>query len=112
MSEAQDGGKLIIKTGTVDYNIKIFLQDDGLGIAEENLTRKIQPFFTTKASGRGAGLGLSICHGVIKEHNGSIYAGSKLGKSSSFIIELPIVIENAPAELVEPSTREPNASES
>ena len=65
--------------------------DDGPGIPESYLTRIFDPFFTTKEVGKGTGLGLSLSYGMIKEHGGNIYARSRLGDGSTFVIELPII---------------------
>lgn len=94
MTESHGGGKLIIKTETVDSNIRICFKDDGAGINEETINKIFDPFFTTKEMGKGTGLGLSICHGIINEHGGRIYAESELGKEATFIIELPISMVN------------------
>ncbi|MBA7569005.1 Sensor kinase CckA [subsurface metagenome] len=56
---------------------------------------------------KGAGLGLSICHGIITQHNGKIYAQSELGKGATFVIELPIVAEPALAGKAEVIKKEP-----
>ncbi|MFC2056222.1 ATP-binding protein [Chloroflexota bacterium] len=88
---AQDGGNLIIRTETVNGFIRISFADDGPGIAEENMQRLFEPFFTTREVGQGTGLGLSICYGIIKEHEGTIHAESKEGEGATFIIELPII---------------------
>ncbi|GAI53571.1 unnamed protein product, partial [marine sediment metagenome] len=53
------------------------------------------PFFTTREVGGGTGLGLSICHGIVAEHGGRIYARSKPGKGATFIVELPVITEEA-----------------
>ena len=62
----------------------------GPGITQENLEHLFDPFFTTKEVGKGTRLGLSICHGIITEHGGRIYAESELGKGTTFVAELPI----------------------
>jgi two-component system NtrC family sensor kinase len=49
------------------------------------------PFFTTKDAGKGTGPGLSICHGIVTEHGGRIYAQSRPGQGATFIVELPVV---------------------
>lgn len=90
MKEAHHGGTLTITTTKSGTNVRLAITDDGPGIPKENLNRIFDPFFTTKPVGKGTGLGLSICYGIINEHNGHIYAESELGKSSTFIIELPM----------------------
>jgi PAS domain S-box-containing protein len=95
MMENDDSRTLSIITGHEDNTIKISLADSGAGIAEDNLNRIFEPFFTTKSMGKGTGLGLSICYGIVTKHNGKIYAQSKPGKGTTFIVELPIEVPNA-----------------
>ncbi len=90
MELAGKGSRLLVKTEAVDNTIRISFTDDGPGIAKENLTRIFDPFFTTRDVGQGAGLGLSVCHGIVGEHGGKIYATSELGKGATFVVELPI----------------------
>lgn len=91
MQLAQGSGKLIVKTERIDNSIRASFVDDGPGIAEGNMGRIFNPFFTTREVGKGLGLGLSICYAIITEHNGRIYAKSKQGYGATFIIELPLI---------------------
>jgi two-component system NtrC family sensor kinase len=93
MLEAHGKGHFTIRTRTNGQKTKIIVEisDDGPGIPERNLTRIFDPFFTTKEVGKGTGLGLSISYGTIKEHGGDIYARSRLGKGTTFFIELPVI---------------------
>jgi len=91
MKQAHEGGKLNIRTETVSDMIRISITDDGPGIAEENLDKIFNPFFTTREVGEGTGLGLSLSYGIIQEHHGKIYAASELGKGTTFIVELPVI---------------------
>lgn len=93
MTEANGGGKLIIKTEENKRYVRITFTDDGPGIPAEHLDKIFDPFFTTKGEKSGTGLGLSVCHGIITEHGGRIYAKSKPGKGASFFVELPIIAE-------------------
>ncbi len=68
---------------------QIQIADNGPGIPEEILPGIFDPFFTTKPIGKGVGLGLSICSGIIREHKGSIRVSSELGKGTEFIFMLP-----------------------
>ena len=52
-------------------------------------------------------MGLSVCHGIMAEHNGRIYAESKPGKGATFIVELPIICEEKQLEMAEPAADEP-----
>ncbi|MHB8085987.1 MAG: PAS domain S-box protein [Dehalococcoidia bacterium] len=90
MYEANKRGLLQVSTERIQDTVKIVFQDDGPGILPANLTHIFDPFFTTKEVGKGTGLGLSISYGIIREHNGNIFAESKPGQGTSFIIELPI----------------------
>jgi two-component system NtrC family sensor kinase len=71
-------------------HVWIVFQDDGPGIASENLAHIFDPFFTTKRPGRGTGLGLSICKTVLREHGGNIEAASGPGGGAVFTITLPV----------------------
>jgi len=104
---AHGGGRLAIKTEQVNGTIRISFKDNGLGIAKENLERIFNPFFTTRRVGQGTGLGLSVCHGIVTQHKGRIWAESQLGKVAAFIVELPIVTEDKQLELPEPVVQEP-----
>ena len=106
MDLAHGKGKLSIKTEKIDDTIRISFKDDGSGIAKENMDKIFNPFFTTREVGEGTGLGLSMCHGIIAEHNGRIYAESKLGKGATFVVELPIVTKPEQLELAEPEVEE------
>jgi PAS domain S-box-containing protein len=69
--------------------IRLTVTDTGCGIAAENLARVFEPFFTTKPVGEGTGLGLSVVHGIIVAHGGSIDVQSAPGKGTEFLILLP-----------------------
>lgn len=97
MTDAYMKGKLCIETKKVGESIQITFTDNGPGIPEENLKRIFDPFFTTKTVGKGTGLGLSICYGIIQQHNGHIYAKSKFGEGSTFVVEIPIISDGQPA---------------
>lgn len=103
---AHGRGNLVIKTEAVDGTIRTSFEDDGPGIAKENMERIFNPFFTTREVGKGTGLGLSICHGIITEHGGRIYAESELGRGATFIVELPIVSEEKQLEPAGPAADE------
>ncbi|MFC2045672.1 ATP-binding protein [Chloroflexota bacterium] len=107
MKLAHGKGNLLIKTESGDSTILISFEDNGPGIAEENLYKIFSPFFTTRQTGMGTGLGLSVCHGIIAEHQGRINVESKLGKGAIFKIELPII-----TDLVQTRGTEMNYTES
>ena len=60
-------------------------------VPAEYLDKLFDPFFTTRGERGGTGLGLSVCHGIVTEHGGRIYAKTKPGKGATFFVELPIV---------------------
>ncbi len=73
---------------TVDA-VRIVIKDNGLGIAQKYIDKIYQPFFTTKPTGEGTGLGLSMSYDIIKAHQGKLMVESDEGKFASFSIELP-----------------------
>ena len=82
-------GTIKILTRLVEEGVRISVIDDGAGIPREILERLFDPFFTTKDVGGGTGLGLSVCHGIVTNHGGRIYAESVVGHGATFVIELP-----------------------
>jgi two-component system NtrC family sensor kinase len=87
------GGKLLIKAGPGENNtIEISVKDNGCGITPENLNKIFTPFFTTKPVGKGAGLGLSVCYGIIGSMLGSMEVSSEVGVGTTFTILLPAVV--------------------
>jgi PAS domain S-box-containing protein len=70
--------------------VKLIIRDTGHGMSPEILGRIFEPYFTTKAKGEGTGLGLAVTHGIVKNHDGAIYAKSDLGKGSTFEVYFPV----------------------
>jgi len=73
----------------VDHKIEMSIGDNGNGIPQKNLDKIFQPFFTTKPTGQGTGLGLSLAYDIIKAHGGDIRVETKEGEGTEFIIQLP-----------------------
>jgi two-component system cell cycle sensor histidine kinase/response regulator CckA len=69
--------------------IQLIITDSGTGMTSEALTHLFKPFFTTKPEGLGTGLGLSVVHDIIKQHQGAIQVDSQPGQGSRFSIYLP-----------------------
>lgn len=71
--------------------IRLRIVDTGCGMDADTKNRIFEPFFTTKTVGEGTGLGLSVVHGIITSHGGSIEVASKPGKGTEFTIFLPVL---------------------
>jgi two-component system NtrC family sensor kinase len=83
-------GVINIKTSSTDSEIHVVISDNGIGIEPEKVNKIFEPFYTTKASGHGTGLGLSVCMRTIREHQGNITVESKPDQGTHFIISLPL----------------------
>ena len=80
-----------VKTRRINDKVEITISDNGNGIPQNIIDKIFQPFFTTKPTGEGTGLGLSLAYDIItKEHNGTIKADSKEGEGTTFVIQLPV----------------------
>jgi PAS domain S-box-containing protein len=86
-----EGGKLTVATrfDQEKDRIEIKVSDTGLGIPEEEMERIFEPFYTTKAEGKGVGLGLSVAYGIINQHRGEIHLRSEVGQGTQITIHLP-----------------------
>ena len=91
------------QSGIVDYEpavwvstrkrgkfVEINVKDNGMGIPESAREKIFQPFFTTKPTGQGTGLGLSLSYDIVRVHNGSIKVGSTINEGAEFTIQLPL----------------------
>jgi len=88
--EACEKGTIRVRLERKRESVQILFQDDGPGIAPENMQHIFDPFFTTKRPGRGTGLGLSICKTVLREYGGNIEAADAPGGGAVFTITLPL----------------------
>ena len=79
-----------LSTTASNDHIEISVKDNGDGIPQKVLDKIFQPFFTTKPTGQGTGLGLSLSYDIIKAHNGTIDVNTKEGEYTEFTIALPI----------------------
>ena len=89
----EHGYEPTVTIGTKKKNgkIEISVKDNGNGIPQKVLDKIFQPFFTTKPTGQGTGLGLSLSYDIVKAHGGEIKVETKQGDGTSFIIHLPVV---------------------
>jgi len=85
-----NGGKLEIKTSLTNGCISLMIIDTGVGISKEIIDKIFMPFFTTKDVDEGTGLGLSVVHGIIAIHKGTLRVESRLNHGTQFEIKLPI----------------------
>lgn len=90
MDAMPNGGLLRLETRSNDGTIRVTIADTGIGIAEADLQKIFEPFFSTKERGKGTGLGLSICRNIIRAHGGEIEAESRRGAGTTLIITLPV----------------------
>jgi two-component system NtrC family sensor kinase len=74
-----------------DHHLVIKISDNGSGICPENMDKIFSPFFTTKPVGKGSGLGLSVCYGIIKSLGGTMAVTSDVNVGTCFVIRLPAV---------------------
>jgi two-component system NtrC family sensor kinase len=79
-----------VKTKKLDGKIEVSVKDNANGISQKVVDKIFQPFFTTKPTGEGTGLGLSLSYDIIKVHGGEIKVETKEGEGTEFIIELPL----------------------
>ena len=79
-----------VNTKKENDKVLISVKDNGPGIPKKILDKIFQPFFTTKPTGQGTGLGLSLAYDIIKAHGGELKVGAKEGEGAEFIIQLPL----------------------
>ncbi|MGK2862644.1 MAG: tetratricopeptide repeat-containing sensor histidine kinase [Chitinophagaceae bacterium] len=82
---------VLVQTKNLNETVEIIVSDNGNGIPESIKEKIFQPFFTTKPTGQGTGLGLSLSYDIVKAHGGEIIVETKEGEGTEFIIQLPYV---------------------
>ncbi len=89
--KAKDGFKpiVIVETKKLENSVRIVVSDNGLGIPENVISKVFQPFFTTKPTGQGTGLGLSLAYDIVKAHSGELTVETKPGEGTTFTVKLP-----------------------
>ena len=80
-----------VSTKKVGDKVLISVKDNGPGVPQKILDKIFQPFFTTKPTGQGTGLGLSLSYDIVKAHGGELRVETKEGEGSEFVIQLPVV---------------------
>jgi signal transduction histidine kinase len=81
-----------VSTKKIDDTVSITVKDNGNGIPQKVVDKIFQPFFTTKPTGQGTGLGLSLSYDIVKAHNGEIKVNTSEGAFTEFLIQLPISV--------------------
>ena len=81
---------VLVSTKKINGKVEIRVSDNGNGIPQKVLDKIFQPFFTTKPTGQGTGLGLSLSYDIIKAHGGELKVETNEGEGSKFKIYLPI----------------------
>lgn len=88
------GGEILVNTEMEDDKVVLSVQDDGIGIEEEDQHRIFDPFWTTKDFER-TGMGLSTCYGIVQRHGGNISVQSEPGTGTKICIKLPLALESS-----------------
>ena len=83
--------QVIVQTKKTGDKTEIIVRHNGNGIPETVINKIFQPFFTTKPTGQGTGLGLSLAYDIVKAHRGEIKVETKEGEGTEFIVQLPQV---------------------
>lgn len=89
-----DGGTLTLRARGEGTRVAIEIEDTGVGIPAVDMSKIFEPFFTTKEVGKGTGLGLAVCYGIITDHGGRLGVRSNVGKGTIFTILLPATKEH------------------
>lgn len=95
----KEHGEISIRTSLSGENIVVKIGDTGCGIAQENIGRIFDPFYTTKDVGKGTGLGLNVAYNIVKKHHGKITVESEKGCGTTFTILVPV--NNSDEDLVQ-----------
>ena len=85
-----EAGRIRVSCASSADRLTVKVRDNGIGVSPTNLPKLLDPFFTTKAPGEGLGLGLSICHTIVKNHGGAIHIDTEAGQWTEVSFDLPL----------------------
>ncbi len=88
-------GRVTVRTHRTEEGLVLEVEDNGEGIARENLSKIFDPFFTTKEEGKGVGLGLAVVYGIVKSHGGDVEVDSTPKVGTVFRVTLPLVSDES-----------------
>lgn len=97
MQAMPDGGTIHITTRQDGGNVTLVIEDTGVGIKQEHLSKIFEPFFTTKEIGQGTGLGLSVTYGLVQDMGGEVSVQSEVGSGTAFTITFPVAKSGVPS---------------
>lgn len=86
---SRDGDSVTVTVNAVGESVRLEVRDQGSGMTDDVRAHIFDPFFTTKGVGDGTGLGLSVVHGIVEDHQGSIAVDTAVGKGTTFTVLLP-----------------------
>jgi two-component system, NtrC family, sensor kinase len=86
------GGTLTLRTVSTDEAVRMIVEDTGIGMDRQTKEQIFLPFFTTKDMDHGTGLGLSVVHGIVSAHDGTIAVESRVGQGTTFTITFPAYV--------------------
>src|SRR3974390_2678906 len=94
--QPKGGGQLTVRTRLLkdEGSVELAISDTGEGISPENLSKIYDPFFTTKAEGKGVGLGLAVLYGIVKAHDGEVEVTSTKNVGTTFAVTIPLKPRN------------------
>jgi two-component system NtrC family sensor kinase len=103
--------EVMVRTWVEEAWLRLEVRDTGRGIAAEDLRHVFEPFFTRQQVGQGMGLGLWLCHNVVRAHGGHLEVESTPGMGSRFVVRLPLVPGEQPVQAPSPSPRTKGGAE-